>query len=328
LDTNETHSGIKRRTLLAGGAALAATQPFASGLARASAYPSETINYIVAFGVGGGSDIVARTMAKVIDEKKLIPVKMLVENRPGGSGAVGYSYISSRKGNPYYLGGVGVSFFTTPLLGKMPLSYKDFTPLAAIARSPYILAVLADSKIKSIDDLKSAKGLTIGSAGAVSDPALLSHLLNKELGSSIKVVPYDGEGEVMAAVLGKHLDLLFGNPNEILEQVNAGKMRALAVTSAERMDSLPEVPSFKELGHDIVHTQLRGIIMPKDVPAEAVSYWEGVMKTVSESPEWRSQYVDRFNEIPLFLDSKQFGEEIVATSQRYETLMRELGLIK
>ncbi|MGA1832889.1 Bug family tripartite tricarboxylate transporter substrate binding protein [Rhizobium wenxiniae] len=328
MDTNETHSGIKRRTLLACGAALAATQPFASGLAHASAYPSETINYIVAFGVGGGSDIVARTMAKVIDEKKLIPVKMLVENRPGGSGAVGYSYISSRKGNPYYLGGVGVSFFTTPLLGKMPLSYKDFTPLAAIARSPYILAVLADSKIKSIDDLKSAKGLTIGSAGAVSDPALLSHLLNKELGSSIKVVPYDGEGEVMAAVLGKHLDLLFGNPNEILEQVNAGKMRALAVTSAERMDSLPEVPSFKELGHDIVHTQLRGIIMPKDVPAEAVSYWEGVMKTVSESPEWRSQYVDRFNEIPLFLDSKQFGEEIVATSQRYETLMRELGLIK
>lgn len=328
MDTYEVHQGMKRRTLLGCGAAFVAAQSLTLTSARANAYPSETMNYIVAFGVGGGSDIVARTMAKVVNEKNLIPVKMLVENRPGGSGAVGYSYISSRKGNPYYLGGVGVSFFTTPLLGKMPLSYKDFTPLAAIARSPYILAVLADSEIKTIDDIKTAKGLTIGSAGAVSDPALLSHLLNKQLGASIKVVPYDGEGEVMAAVLGKHLTLLFGNPNEILEQVNAGKMRALAVTSAERMASLPDVPSFKELGHDIVHTQLRGIIMPKDVPADAVAYWEGVMKTVSDSPEWRSQYVDRFNEIPLFLNSKEFGEEIVATSQRYETLMRELGLIK
>jgi putative tricarboxylic transport membrane protein len=105
-------------------------------------------------------------------------------------------------------------------------------------------------------------------------------------------------------------------------------MRALAVTSAERMTSLPDVPSFSELGYDIVHTQLRGIIMPKDVPTEAVSYWEGILKTVAESPEWRAQYVDRFNEIPIFLDSKGFEAEIAATSARYEALMRELGLIK
>lgn len=323
----ESRKGLKRRMLLGCGAVFFAIQPLHS-VAQAEDYPSKTMNYIVAFGVGGGSDIIARTMVKVIDEKKLIPVKMLVENRPGGSGAIGYSFINGQKGDPYYLGGVGVSFFTTPLLGKMPLSYRDFTPLAAIARSPYILAVTADSDIKSIDDIKKATGLTIGTAGAVSDPALLSHLLNKETGASIKVVPYDGEGEVMAAVLGKHLDLLFGNPNEILEQVNAGAMRALAVTSAERMTSLPDVPSFSELGYDIVHTQLRGIIMPKDVPAEAVSYWQGVLKTVAESPEWRTQYVDRFNEIPIFLDSKAFEAEIAATSARYDALMRELGLIK
>jgi len=324
----DTRKGMTRRLLLACSAALLAVQPMLGAVAQAEDYPSKTMNYIVAFGVGGGSDIIARTMVKVIDDKKLIPVKMLVENRPGGSGAIGYSFINAQKGDPYYLGGVGVSFFTTPLLGQMPLSYRDFTPLAAIARSPYILAVLADSDIKSIDDIKKATGLTIGTAGAVSDPALLSHMLNKATGASIKVVPYDGEGEVMAAVLGKHLDLLFGNPNEILEQVNAGTMRAIAVTSAERMSSLPDVPSFSELGYDIVHTQLRGIVMPKDVPAEAVTYWEGILKTVAESPEWRAQYVDRFNEIPIFLDSKAFEAEIIETSARYEALMKELGLIK
>ena len=326
--TKMTRKGqTSRRALLAAGAAMMLA-PMLPGAGLAQDYPSQTVNYVVAFGVGGGSDTIARTIAKVIADKKLLPVNILVENRPGGSGAIGYSYINSQKGNPYVLGGVGVSFFTTPLLGKMPVSYRDFTPLAAIARSPYIFAVTAKSPIQTLDDLKAAEGLTIGTAGAVSDPALLAHMLNKELGTKIKVVPYDGEGEVLAAVLGGHLDLLFGNPNEILEQVRAGNMRALAVTSQERMTSLPDIPSFAELGYGITHTQLRGIVMPKDVDPQVVAYWEGVLKELAESPEWKTEYVDRFNEIPIFLDSKAFGAEMVETSARYEALMTELGLIK
>ncbi|MBD9528579.1 tripartite tricarboxylate transporter substrate binding protein [Paracoccus sp. PAR01] len=320
--------GVTRRAFAIGCAALLTASQFAITAAQASDYPAKDIQYVVTAGVGGGSDILARTLAKVIQEKQLIPVNILVENRTGGSGAVGYSYINAQEGNSYTLGGVGVSFFTTPLLGKMPINYKNFTPLAAIARSPYILAVANTSPIKTIDDLKAAKGLKIGTAGAVSDPAILAHITNKQLGTDIKVVPYDGEGEVIAAILGGHLDLLYGNPNEILEQVKAGTLRPLAVTSPERMTSLAEVPTFKELGYDIVHTQLRGIIMPSGVPAETVAYWEGILKTVAESPEWQAQYVDRFNETPLYLNSAEFGAAMVETSARYESVMRDLGLAK
>lgn len=319
---------MNRRSVLAAGIALVAMPYLATSTAHADDYPSKDIHYIVASGVGGGSDILARTLAKVLQEKKLLPVNVLVENRAGGSGAIGYNYIDGQRGKPYVLGGVGVSFFTTPLLGKMPINYTDFTPLAAIARSPYIFAVRADSPIKTVEDLKGAKGLTVGTVGAVSDPALLASMTNQFVGAQIKAVPYDGEGEVLAAVLGGHLDMLFSNPNEILEQIKAGTLRPIAVTSPERMTSLPDVPTFKELGYDITHTQLRGIIMPGEVPPEAIAYWEGVLKTVAESPEWKAAYIDRFNEVPLYMNSAEFGAQMVETSKRYETMMRELKLIK
>ncbi|WP_170295166.1 Bug family tripartite tricarboxylate transporter substrate binding protein [Paracoccus aestuariivivens] len=318
---------ISRRSFGAGLAALGIA-PLVPRLARAATYPDKNITYVVAAGVGGGSDILARTVARVIEDKKLLPVTMIVENRPGGSGAIGYNYLNSHEGDASYLGGVGVSFFTTPLLGKMRYNYKSFTPLGALARSPYILVVNSGSDIKSLDDLKSASSLRVGSVGAVADEALLSHLLNKEMGTQIRVVPYDGGGEVIGAVLGGHLDLMWGNPNEMLEQVRAGKMRPLAVSAPERIKELPEVPTFPELGYDINHTQLRAIVMPAGVPAEAVAYWEGVLKSVAESDEWREAYLDRFNEIPLYLDSASLAKEMEATSSRYEAMMKELGLLK
>lgn len=296
-------------------------------MARAQSYPERDITYIVAAGVGGGSDILARTVAKVIHGKDLLPVNVLVENRPGGSGAIGYNYMNARSGDPYFLAGVGVSFFTTPLLSAMPYNYKSFTPLGALARSPYILVVGAQSPIQTLNDLKTATGVRVGSVGAVADEALLSHLLNKELGSNIVVVPYDGGGEVVAAILGGHLELMWGNPNEMLEQVRAGNMRPLAVSSPERMAELPDVPTFTEQGYAVEHSQLRAIVMPSDVPPEAVAFWEGVLKTVAESPEWKAEYLDRFSEIPLYLDSAGLAAEMEKTSTRYETLMKDLGLI-
>ncbi len=318
----------ERRAALGALVALVAWGGLPATASAQGAYPDKPIQYIVQTGPGGGSDILARTLAKILTEEKYISTNVLVENKAGGSGAIAYSYIAGQKGSPYVMGGVGVSFFTTPLLGKMHVNYKDFTPLAAIARSPYILSVRTDSPIKTLADLKKATGLKTGSAGAVSDPALLARMTSKQMGISVKVIPFDGEGEVLAALLGGHIDLIYGNPNEILEQIRAGALRPLAVSSPERMSSLPAVPTFKEQGYDITHTQLRGIVMPKDVPPHIVAQWEGILKKVAESPSWKKQYIDRFNEVPLFLTSAEFGKQMEETSARYENLMKELNLIK
>lgn len=297
------------------------------GSVAAQEYPERDIQMIIPFGVGGGSDTLARTIASVIDEMDLLSVQILPENRPGGSGAVGYGSVAQEEGNPYVLATVSVSFFTTPLLGASPVSYEDFTPLAAISYSPYILAVPADSPYQTFEDLAGAERLTTSTVGVVSDAALLADMVSDALGIQIDAVPFDGEGEALAAILGGHVDMVFMNPSELMAQTEAGALRPLAVSSAERVAAFPDVPTFTELGHDIEHVQLRGLVMPGGVSEDVVAYWEGILEQVATSDEWREQYIERYHDMPAFLNSEEFSALIEQTHQRYETIMTELGII-
>jgi len=254
-----------------------------------ASYPARDVTIVVPFGAGGGSDVLSRTIANVLRELKLVPVNLLVENRPGSSGAIGYTYVARQAANPYALATVSVSFFTTPLLGASEVTYKDFTPVAAIAMSPYIMAVRAASPLKSFDEVKKARRLTTGTVGVVSDPVLLARMLQNATGVTIDTVPFDGEGEVMTAVLGGHIDFMLGNPGEVLPQIEAGTLRPIAVSTGARLQSLSNTPSFKELGYDIEHVQLRGVVMPPSVPAETVAFWEDALRKVAESPEWKRE---------------------------------------
>jgi putative tricarboxylic transport membrane protein len=293
-----------------------------------ASYPARDVTIIVPFGAGGGSDVLSRTIANVIRELKLVPVNLLVENRPGSSGAIGYTYVARQAANPYALATVSVSFFTTPLLGASEVTYKDFTPVAAIAMSPYIMAVRAASPIKSFEEVKKVRRLTTGTVGVVSDPVLLARMLQNATGVTIDTVPFDGEGEVMTAVLGGHIDFMLGNPGEVLPQIEAGTLRPIAVSTPARLQSLSSTPSFKELGYNIEHVQLRGVVMPPDVPAETVAFWEDALRKVAESPEWKREYLDRFRDEPRFVGSKEFGQVLETTNELYAKLMTDLGLIK
>lgn len=291
-------------------------------------YPERDIRMIIPFGAGGGSDTLARTILSVIDEMDLVSVNILPENRKGGSGAKGYTYMAKQEGNPHYIATVSVSFFTTPLLGGSQVSYRDFTPVASIAQSPYVLVVPSSKGITSLDELKKADRLTTGTVGVVSDAALLAKLMAKALKVQIDAVPFDGEGEVIASLLGGHVDIGFLNPSEALSQIAAGSLIPLAISSDVRSAAFPTVPTFKELGHDIVHTQLRGIVMPGNVPPEAVAYWEDVLKKVATSDAWKTKYIDRFHNIPSFAGAADYAKAVEMTNNRYESLMKELGIIK
>jgi putative tricarboxylic transport membrane protein len=153
-------------------------------------------------------------------------------------------------------------------------------------------------------------------------------MLQKETGATIDTVPFDGEGEVMAALLGGHLNFVFGNPGEILPKIQDGTLRPLAVSTLERLPSMPDIPSFKELGYSIEHVQLRGVVMPADVPRETVSYWQDVLRKVAESEAWKREYLDRFRDEPRFVAGEEFGQIIKSTNTLYARIMTEVGLIK
>lgn len=316
------------RRLLCLLAAAAVAGACGAGSREDAAYPARDVTMIVPFGAGGGSDVLSRTIANVIRELGVLPVTLLIENRPGSSGAIGYTYVARQKGNPYTLATVSVSFFTTPLLGASESTYRDFTPVAAIAMSPYIMAVRAASPIRALEDVKKSPRLTTGTVGVVSDPVLLARMLQKASGVTVDTVPFDGEGEVMTAVLGGHVDFMLGNPGEVLPQIEAGTLRPIAVSTASRLQSLPDTPSFTELGYPIEHVQLRGIVMPGGVPPDTVAFWEGALRKVAESDQWKRAYLDRFREEPRFVGSKEFSAVLDSTNALYTQLMTELGLLR
>lgn len=290
----------------------------------AADYPERDVTLIVQSSPGGGSDIIARTIAGIVNEQKLSSTQMLVENKPGGGGAIAYNYVAQRAGDPYVMGTIATSFFVAPLMGQSPAKVEDFQPIAVIAGDPFILVSEANSGLATLDDIRAKKVLRIGNTGPVTDPALLAAIIGNELGVEVRPVPFNGDGEVTTALLGGHIELQFGNASEVMAQIKAGRLKAIAVTSPERLASLPDVPTFKELGSKIELMLYRGVVMPKDVPQEAVALWENAMRKVSESETWKTQYVERNNSVPLFWDANEFAARIPEISKLYENYLKTI----
>ncbi|MHA6692216.1 Bug family tripartite tricarboxylate transporter substrate binding protein [Devosia sp. A449] len=316
---------LRRRALLTTTALAVSAMPV---MGAGAFEPDRDVTVVVTSSAGGGSDTVTRILTGVIDELGLTSANFLVENRSGGSGSVGYSYAANRKGDAHLWANIGVSYFTTPLMGESPVTYQDFTPLASISVDPYIMVVAAASPIQSLADVVASGRMISGTTGIVADPALLAQKLQQELGIEVDIVPFGGDGEVTAALLGGHIEVQFGNPSEILELIAAGEVRPIAASSPERVPGFDDVPTFIELGYDVVQTQLRGFVMPKDVPQDAVDYWADIIQQAAASPEWKAQYLDRFNAVPFVLVGDEFQAEMDHRNAEYTELMTALGIIQ
>lgn len=293
---------------------------------KAATYPDRSIELVVPFAAGGGSDIMARTLVKVIMDNKLSTQPLVVNNKPGGSGSIGYAYTAEKKGDPYTIASVSSSFYTGPIMGKSPVSYKDFTPIAGLAMDTLLLVVREDSKYKSvqevIEDAKARpKGISVGGTSGTSDDAVIFSAMQKKTGIEMKYVPYNSGGEVMTSLLGGHVDIVWVNPGEALGHLQGKKVRALAAASKERLSSLPDVPTLKEQKVDLVLAQFRGIVAPKDISPEAVAYLEGVFKKVSETPGWKDDYLKRNMVEGRFMNSKEFAQALVDTTKMYEEFL-------
>jgi len=329
-------SAVRRHWLVL--TAVAVTLALVAGAACQKApqqakYPSKPIEFVVPFNPGGGSDILARNIVAVIEAEKLLPQPVQVVNKAGGSGAVGYGYLAEKKGDPYFIGTVSSSFWTTPLLGGAPFNYTMFTPVAGLCYDTYLLLVRQDSPYQTLQDvLKAVKdkpeGLTVGATGVSSDDRVVTYLLEKAAGVKFKLVPFQSGGEVMTALLGGHIDVAWANPGEARGQLEGKQARALAVAADQRLEGLPDVPTFKEQGIDLVFRQLRGVVMPAGVPEDAVKVMEETLKKVSESPKWKNDYVKKNDLVPTFLGSAEFKTAIEKMNETYKQVFEELGVLK
>lgn len=259
--------------------------------------PERNVELIVPASAGGSLDTMGRTVQRLWDELKLVPVSSTVVNRSGGGHAVAYNFLNQRTGDPHYMSITSSTLHTSNINGRTPLSYRDFTPLTVLLTEYIAFAVRADSPIKTGKDLiealrKNPASLSFALSSAVGGTHHIS--LGLPLQSAkidmtrTKLVAFNSTGEAVTALLGGHVDVMNGGTVQIAPHVESGKMRVLAVTSAKRLPgSLSAAPTWPELGYKGVFENWRGVIGTKGMTAEQIAFWENVFRKVVESGEFR-----------------------------------------
>jgi len=299
---------------------------------KKTAYPEKPIEFVVPFSPGGGSDVMARTIAKIMEQEKILPQPLVVVNKPGGGGAIGWTYVAEKKGDPYVIATVSSSFWTTPLTENTPVNYRSFTPIAGIGLDDFLLLVKADSPIKDVKqvvEMAKAKPKSLKMGGtSTSDDRVVTSLLEKKAGIQFNYIPFKGGGDVMTALLGGHVDLAWANPGEALSQIEAKKIRPIASASQNRLSKFPDVPTLKEMGFDVVFQQRRGIVAPLGIPEEAVKVLEAAFKKLTETTTWKKDYLEKNLITPDFMGSKDFAKALEDRNETYKSVYKDLGIIK
>lgn len=302
-----------------------------TGPAKAK-YPEKAVTIVVHAGAGGGSDIFARTFAAANEKDKYLPQPIVVENKPGGSGAVAFAYVAGKKADPYVMVTAVASFLTTPLQGQSQVTYKDFTPIANFAFDEYVIMVKADSPFQSIADVVEAakakpKEVKSGGTQLGSSDSICFHMIEKETGAKFNYIVFNSGGEVNAALMGGHIDVAVSNPGEALELVKGGKVRALGVFAEKRLAGWPDLPTMKEQGVDAVYVQNRGLAAPGGIKPEEVKVLEEACKKYTESEAFKTYCTENMLS-SAYMDSATFGKWLDEWNGKYATFLKEMGLIK
>jgi putative tricarboxylic transport membrane protein len=309
------------------GLALAALCALAVGEAGAF-QPTRPVEVVVHTGPGGGSDLLARAVATMMEKEKLLPVRMQVVNKTGGGGAVAAAYLAEKKGDPNTIGFFTGVWLTNPLVSDAAkVTLRDLTPVARLVLEPALIAVKNDSPYKTLKDFigaaKQRPGELKQSGGSItSRDNVVRQLLQQETGARWAFISFPGGGERIAALLGGHVQMMVVEPEEAGEHIRAGNMRVLAQVTEKRLAGFPNVPTLKEAGFDVpVVPQVRGVVAPPGIPADNVAYWEGMFRKLTQTASWKE-----FLQKNQFEDGYQDSAELARFYEQFTGQMR--GILK
>lgn len=297
--------------------------------AVAADFPSRGLEFVAGYTPGGGHDIMLRTMAKIIQEQKIISVPITVVNKPGGAGAVSLGYLNGHKGDGHFLMASTSSFITTPLTSNIGLNYKNFTPIARLGSDPELLLVNAKSPLKSIKDIAAAtKMLNVGGTGKGGIEQIVTIQIAKALGKKLNYIPFQSDGEVVTALLSNQVDFVVSNPGSAVDFIKTGQFTALAITTEKRSQTLPDVPTFKEQGYDITLSLFRGVVAAGDIGPAEKKYLVEMIRKLSETDEWKKNYLEKNRVEGAFLGPDEYAAFLANMNEIYRSAMTELGIIK
>ena len=294
-----------------------------------SAYPNQPIKVIVPFPPGGGTDIVTRLLLDQV--RAATGWTLIVDNKAGAGGNIGMEALARSKPDGYTLGmGQTANLAINPsLYPKMPYdAAKDFTPVALVAGQPVVLVVNASSRFKTLADLVSAakqqpSTLTMASAGNGTVGHLTGEIFSRQAGIKTNHIPYKGAGPAATDLLGGQVDFYFATPQAVVPFVKAGKLRALAVSSAKRLPVLPDVPTVAESGYKGFDTSdWKLLVAPAGTPADIVKRLNEEVEKAMSKPQTLALLLGE-GSVPVSGSPLQAAQYLKSEQQRWGAVVRE-----
>jgi tripartite-type tricarboxylate transporter receptor subunit TctC len=263
--------------------------------------------------------------------KQLGGAKVIVFDRPGAGGAIGYKYVAAQKPDGYALVWNSNSISTTFHSGMLPFDYREFDAVARVLVESPVIAVKGDSKWKTLGELvgdakSRPKGITVGNSGVGSHTHISSVALFKATGGQVVDVPF-GQAQVVPSLLGGEVDAVVQLPAALSSYVKSGQVRLLAALVPIRDPALPDVPTAREQGFDVSLAAWRGIAAPKGTPKAVVSALEAAIRRTAESSDF-AQACEKIGVHPAFMPATEFGELIAREDVELARIMQVIGLKK
>lgn len=304
---------------------------FANQPAQADTYPNKPIRWIVPWPPGGGADVLARLLAAKVSEG--LGQQIIIDNRGGAAGNIGAQVAAQAAPDGYTMvfAYSGTHSINPYLYKKMPFKESDFAPVIFLTSVPQVLVVNQSVPVKSVNELislaKSKPGtLTYASSGNGAINHLTGELFSSMAGIQLLHVPYKGGGPASVALMSGEVDMIFGEPATIVQQVKSGKLKAIAVTSAKRSLGMPDLPTIGESGvpgYEV--TSWNGLLVPAKTPPEIIARLNAEFNKVLAMPDMRQRLIERGFE-PVGGEPERFARHIQAELAKWGPVVRKTGI--
>jgi tripartite-type tricarboxylate transporter receptor subunit TctC len=272
-------------------------------------YPEKPLKFIVPWAAGGDTDAIVRIMASYVE--KILGKPLIIVNITGASGTVGAREAKNSVPDGYTILSVHDSIHTTYYVGISDINYWDFEPIALVTSTPSVVATHSKAKWNSmkelLEDAKKRPGQITFGATLGSTSHFFPALIEKEVDIKWRYVSYEGTAPRMTALLGGHIDLGETNIPGGKELLKAGKLKLLAIATEKRSPELPDVPTLKELGINIVYAVNRGVLALKGTPEDVLMKLEDAFAKAAKDPGFKKE-MEKFGTDVLFLDRKAYAD--------------------
>jgi len=303
------------------------TGPGPGQVTSGNPYPVDVVTLITHSSPGGGSDVFLRNLARHLGPQ--MGVDFVVENVRGGSGARAMSRLANAPADGSIFYAATPSFIFTSLMSSPANTFEDLDPIVNVFSDQEVIYTRTESSFETLSDVIAAARSDRGRWGGATPGSLERQSLERLARAAdvdAAIISHEGGGDLILNVLNGTLDIGVGEAQEIRSQLDAGRLRLIAVFSETRLPELPELPTVTESGYDIVVTKFRGLMGPRNTPPEIVDAWEFAIREVLENPHYRQVYSGAMLS-PTFMPQSEFASFIDSFANDTRTFLRESGVI-